>query len=214
MESHKLKVSQSEPNDRTFEYWDKVSKGDIERTMNKICDGCNMESFKNKKDSIIFTLDIKFTKQDTVLDLACGIGRTCKWVAPSVKKYIGVDFIPKMIEEAKSYNKNYHNTSFVVNDGITLSGLDDNKIDVVYCELAFQHMLKPIQKSYIKEIFRVLKPNGSFYGQLPKLSFYKDDSFSLNNDEVTKLLKDFDVTWLSVDDERYKAYYIFKARKP
>jgi len=212
MEYHKLKIYNKNPTDRTYEYWKNAAKGNLEKVMNKICDGYNKNDFNLNKDSIIFTLDIKFTREDVVLDLGCGIGRTCKWVAPKVAEYIGIDFIPEMIDKAKIYNKDFENAKFFVNDGKTF-GSWDIPIDIVYCELAFQHMLKPVQKSYVKEIYRVLKPNGRFYGQLPKLSYYKDSTYSLSDEESKELLKDFKVTWIQTYTKFSYSYYYFKAVK-
>ncbi|MDE1868106.1 MAG: methyltransferase domain-containing protein, partial [Thaumarchaeota archaeon] len=97
------------PTDRTKEYWAEAAKGPLEKTIEKICDGFDRETFATKKDSILFFLDIPLLPEFVVLDLACGIGRTCKWVSPKVKQYVGVDFIPDMIEKAKEYNKQYPN---------------------------------------------------------------------------------------------------------
>lgn len=212
MEYHKLKIYNKNPTDRTYEYWKNAAKGNLEKVMNKICDGYNKNDFNLNKDSIIFTLDIKFTREDVVLDLGCGIGRTCKWVAPKVAEYIGIDFIPEMIDKAKIYNKDFENAKFFVNDGKTF-GSWDGHIDIVYCELAFQHMLKAVQESYVKEIYRVLKPNGRFYGQLPKFSYYKDNTYSLSDEESKELLKDFKVTWIQTYGKLPYSYYYFKAVK-
>jgi len=137
------------------------------------------------------------------------MGRTCQWVTPLVKKYVGVDFIPEMIEKAKNHNHGIKNAEFYVNDGKTLKIFEDKLFDIVYCELAFQHMQKQIQNSYVPEIFRVLKNNGSFYGQIPKLDFYHDKSFALSKTELDNLFKDFIVT--SIEDS--SAYYIIEAKK-
>ena len=208
-----MKYFNKNPNDRTYEYWKKAAEGDFAKVMKKICDGYSQNEFNLKKDSIIFTLDIKFTKEDVVLDLGCGIGRTCKWVAPYVKKYIGIDFIPEMIKKARIHNKEFQNAEFIVNDGRRFGNIWGNSVNIVYCELAFQHMLKPVQKAYVKEINRILKPNGKLYGQLPQLSYYKDDTYSLTLEEAKELLKDFNVTWIQTYSEYTYPYYYFKAVK-
>jgi len=207
-----MKLNNKNTTDRTYEYWKEAANGNLNKVMNKICDNYNKDDFNLNKDSIIFNLNIKFKKEDIVLDLACGIGRTCKWVAPKVARYIGIDFIPAMIDKARIFNKDYQNAEFFVNDGKTLSSWDI-PIDIVYCELAFQHMLKPVQQSYVKEIYRVLKQNGRFYGQLPRLSYYKDETYSLSEEEAKELLKDFNVTWIQIHNKYPYPYYYFKAMK-
>jgi len=206
-------LRKKEPSDRTKKYWDIAGNEQLEKTMEKICFNFDKDTFENEKDSIVFELNIPFSKESIVLDLACGIGRTCKWVSPKVKEYFGVDFIPGMIKKAKIYNKKFDNAKFFMNDGKTLKIFEDETFDLAYCELAFLHMLKPIQSSYIREIFRVLKKNGLFYCQLPKITFYKDDSYALTDDEVETLLKDFEVTQIKTKERTNSLFYSIKAKK-
>lgn len=44
----------------------------------------------------------RYYKGGKVLDVACGIGRTCKWFKP--ENYLGIDFVPGFIEVAKEKN--------------------------------------------------------------------------------------------------------------
>ena len=81
--------------------------------------------------------------------------------------------------------------------------------DLAYSELAFQHMLKPIQESYVKEIFRVLKKEGSFYVQIPRLEYYNDKTYSRTRKETDELFQEFSVTYEDTSD----AYYYIKAKK-
>jgi len=79
--------------DHTHEYWDNVAKKDLPHIMDRITTNYTPKDFAESKDTIIFTLDIPFNKDQVVLDLACGLGRTCKWVAPKVDTYYGVDYV-------------------------------------------------------------------------------------------------------------------------
>jgi ubiquinone/menaquinone biosynthesis C-methylase UbiE len=191
------------------EYWENAAKGNVKKTMNKICDGFDPEDFATKTDSITLVKEFQIGKDSEVLDLACGMGRTCRWIAPRVKSYIGVDFIEEMIEKAKSYNSEYHNAQFFVNDGKTLSIFPNEKFDVAYCELAFQHMPKEIQQSYVNELFRVLKKNGKFFANIPRIEFYKDPVFASSREEVDRMFSKFDCTHLQESD----AYYFIMAKK-
>ena len=197
------------PTDRSKKYWEKAAKQDIEKTMWHICDGYDKKTFDTKPTGFVNILKKIDLENKIVMDLACGIGRTCKWISPHVKEYVGVDFIPEMIEKAKSYNSSFENAKFYVNDGKTLENFKDNSHDVIFCELAFQHMLKHIQKSYIKEVFRVLKNNGIFYAQIPRIEFYNDDTYARTKEEVNELFRDFLIIKLNVSD----AYYTIIAEK-
>ena len=182
---------------------------DVESVMEAICDQFDKETFETKKETLIFSQNIKLDKKMKVLDLACGIGRTCKWVALYVDEYVAVDFIPEMIKKAKEYNREFKNARFVVNDGKTLNILNVDYFDLTYSELAFQHMLKPIQESYVNEIFRVLKKDGLFYVQIPRLEYYNDKTYSRTKKETDELFQKFSVTYEDTSD----AYYYIKAKK-
>jgi len=197
--------------DRDKEYWDVASKKSLDQVMDNICDGFDEKKFSNNKESIIFEAKINFKLDDTVLDLACGIGRTAKWVAPLVKEYYGVDYIQGMVSKATEYNIDVPNTKFKVTDGKTLDFPND-MFDIVYCELAYQHMRKEVQSSYTSEVHRVLKPGGRFYVQIPKFEFYKDTTYS--HYDIKGLFDIFSShRLLEVEDKRYIAYFAVEATK-
>lgn len=89
----------NKPSDRTREFWEKAA---VTNPYSAICDGLNEERFKREKESIVFQTKVELTKDAVILDLACGIGRVAKFIAPYVKKYVGVDFSKNMIEKAKA----------------------------------------------------------------------------------------------------------------
>ena len=192
------------------EYWENAAKGDVKKTMNRICDGFDPEDFSTKRDSTTLVKEFQIGKDSEVLDLACGMGRTCRWIAPQVKSYTGVDFIPEMIEKAREYNSGYSNAQFFVNDGKTLNIFPSEKFDTIYCELAFQHMTKDVQQSYVDDILRVLKKDGKFFVQIPKIEYYKDPIFASSKEETDKMFKKFDFAYLQESD----AYYLIMAKKP
>ena len=70
-------------------------------------------------------------------------------------------------------------------------------------------MHKPIQESYVNDINRVLKKNGLFYVQLPRIEYYKDPSYARTKEEVDELFKDFKVAYTDISP----AYYYIKATK-
>ncbi|MDH3312665.1 MAG: class I SAM-dependent methyltransferase [Nitrosopumilus sp.] len=105
------------PTDRTEKYWKKAASKDVESVMESICDQFDKKIFDTKKEALIFSQNIKLDKSMKILNLACGMGRICKWVAPYVDKYVGADFIPEMIKKAKEYNNEFKNAKFIVNDG-------------------------------------------------------------------------------------------------
>ena len=190
--------------DRTKRYWEIASKADIETTMELICDGFDREKFEDTPPHI-FNNYIKNgdLKNKRFLDLACGIGRSCKWVAPTVKEYVGVDFASGMIKKARQYNSSFKNTNFYVNDGKSLEIFKDESFDVVLCELAMLHIDKPVQRLYANEVFRVLKNGGSFFVQIPRIEFYRNDNYALTKEATRKLFERFSLNFLETTDADY-----------
>ncbi len=204
-------VGKSPPHtsDRVIEYWsDVANNNDIEKIMRGICDELDKNAFEGKPMGLVEILNDYDLRSKKVMDLACGLGRTCKFVAPKVREYVGVDFVSEMIEKAKNYNALFKNAKFYVNDGKTLVNFQDDSFDLVYCELAIQHMDKPVQESYVNEVFRILKPDGIFLVQIPKMEFYNDENYARTEQETRKLLSQY-----TIELENGDAYYIVNARK-
>ena len=164
------------------EYWDGKALHD---PYNAILYGFDEKEFWNEE------VEIEGLNKNTIfLDLGCGIGRVTKKVAPLVKEYYGVDFSPEMIKKAKEIFKDYKNVYFQVNNGIDLRIFEDNKFDVVYVHLVFQHMQKEITFNYIREVHRVLKKGGIFFaGNIPKIEKYVGGLSEKELDEAMKPFK-------------------------
>lgn len=165
--------------DTTVKYWNKVNNP--YDAISIICDNWDSSMFDDELIPFnIFPIPNLLDKDKIILDVACGIGRRAKFISSSVKQYIGVDFSDNMIALARERYKDRHNVSFFHNDGKTLDMITDNTIDIAICELAFQHMKKKTIKSYINEVYRVLKPGGVFISQVPKFDYYKNKNYSFS----------------------------------
>lgn len=183
----------------TQEYWIEKAGGSIETAVNAICDGYGPDKFAEQSSSRL-PIDDELRKDMVVMDLCCGMGRTCRHVAPLVKEYHGVDFVEGMLSKAREYNRGVPNATFHANDGRTLGGFADGTFDLVYCELAYQHMSKKVQKAYTAEVLRILKSGGLFFVQLPRAEFYADDDYALSGDDIRRLLSGFASAGGSVDE--------------
>lgn len=194
------------PSDRTPEYWEKAA---ITNPYSAICDGWSEEKFNAERESIIFYGTVELTKHMIVLDLACGIGRVAKFIAPIVKKYVGVDFSRNMIKKAIERYQGYQNVEFHVNDGRTLKEFDDNIFDLAFCELGFQHMEKDVTRSYVSEVYRVLKRNGAFLAQIPRFDYYHD-VYAFTKEETDTLFARFShIEYFKI----LPAYFLVKTTK-
>jgi ubiquinone/menaquinone biosynthesis C-methylase UbiE len=191
----------------THKYWEKVAE---ENPYAAICTGWEEAKFDSESDNPIIGSEF-LDKEKVLLDVACGIGRMAKFIAPRVKEYVGIDFSKGMIEKAKERYKDYSNVTFHHNDGKSLVELRDSRFDLAVCYLAFQHMTKAITKSYIDEVHRVLKPGGIFVTDIPRLDYYKDDKYAFADNEVSPLFANY--SGHKYRPETGHAYFIIQAVK-
>ncbi|SDN75581.1 class I SAM-dependent methyltransferase [Bacillus sp. OK048] len=99
--------------------------------------------------------------QEHLLDIATGGGHTANAFAPLVKKVTAVDLTVEMLAAAENFIKeNGHlNVNFVQGDAEKLP-FEDKSFEIVTCRIAPHHF--PNVDLFIKEVQRVLKPQGQF----------------------------------------------------
>jgi len=176
------------------EYWDEAAMTD---PYSAILSKFNEKKFWDMKVKIN-----RLNKDTILLDLGCGIGRVAKCVSLFVKEYHGVDFSPKMINKAKKIFEDNKNVFFYTNNGIDLRGFEDDKFDMVYVELVFQHMQKEITFNYFREVYRVLKKGGVFLANnIPRIERYIG---GLTKKELEDAIKPFKILNKKEDEFYYK----------
>ena len=99
----------------------------------------------------------EITKEDDVLECACGTGMLTKVVAPKSKSIIATDFSSKMLKKAKKKCKKFNNVEFM-NSNIMKLDFDDNSFDIVIAANVIHLLDDPINA--INELDRVCKGNG------------------------------------------------------
>jgi ubiquinone/menaquinone biosynthesis C-methylase UbiE len=97
--------------------------------------------------------------QAFVIDVACGPGTFTRPFARRVRRAVGVDLTPAMIEKARAEaaRAGIANIEFVCGDVYALP-FEDGVADVTSCGYAFHHMLEPGRA--LAEMARVLRPGG------------------------------------------------------
>ncbi len=95
----------------------------------------------------------------TVLDLGCGTGTVMRAILQSFpeKRVYGIDISENMLQKAKE--KLQDKASLTLGDSEHLPYANE-MFDVVYCNDSFHHY--PAPEKVIAEVYRVLKPTGSF----------------------------------------------------
>lgn len=115
-----------------------------------------LQDYMNKWDGQVFIDELNLTCEKTVLEIGVGTGRLALRVAPLCKSFVGIDFSPKTVERAITNLSANENVSIICADFMKYK-FEDN-FDIIYSSLTFMHIKE--KQSAIKEIFRILKPNG------------------------------------------------------
>jgi len=92
---------------------------------------------------------------ERVLDIGCGNGRLSQLI--SAENYIGIDISDKLIEIAK---KKYPDKRFVLSEPLKFP-FENQSFDIAICLAVLHHIpSKQSRAEFLKEIKRILKPNG------------------------------------------------------
>lgn len=102
------------------------------------------------------------------VEIGCGAGRMTPELATRFRDVLAVDVSPAMIERAGA-RVDASNVHFLVTDRL-LGGVPDESADVVVCFGVLQHLpTRRRLREMLREIARVLVPQGEAYVQLPVL---------------------------------------------
>ena len=120
------------------------------------------EEFSRSRDKLweeLRFLDGYVGESERVLDLGCGNGRLYELFRKKNIDYYGIDISERLIEIAK---KRYPQAKFWAADALNLPFFD-NFFDKVISIAAFHHVpSKQSRLKFLKEVKRVLKPDGTF----------------------------------------------------
>lgn len=103
----------------------------------------------------------KFYNNDVILDLCCGTGAMALLLAEMIRgdvKIFGVDLSDGQLREAIKKNK-YKNVKFKKMNAMELN-FENNYFTKVVISLALHEMPRKVRYAVLKEVKRVLKPNG------------------------------------------------------
>jgi SAM-dependent methyltransferase len=98
---------------------------------------------------------------EIVLDFGCGSGRFSCWIAPKVKKVVGLEITPEMINLAEN-NREAKNAEFILYDGVHLPAFS-HPFDLLLSVWVLQHMGGDLLKKTVSELARYLKSGAKFY---------------------------------------------------
>jgi SAM-dependent methyltransferase len=125
---------------------------------------------KNIEDfvAVLRRSGIELTKDQTCLELGCGVGRLTAWLAPLFRQVIAADIsAPHLrIAEAAVAQRGAQNVSF--RRLAVLSDIDRiGPFDVFFSVIVLQHNPPPISAYLLKSILAQMNPGGAGYFQVP-----------------------------------------------
>jgi SAM-dependent methyltransferase len=97
-------------------------------------------------------------RRGRALDFGCGVGRLTQALAEYFKRADGVDVSPEMVDQARSHNRHPGRVEYHLNT--QRIPFRAGTFDLIYTMIVLQHMPRNLQRGYVKEFFRVLKPGG------------------------------------------------------
>jgi SAM-dependent methyltransferase len=98
---------------------------------------------------------------EVVLDFGCGSGRFSYWIAPKVKKVVGLEITPEMIELAEK-NRTVENVEFMVYDSVHFPVIP-YPFDLGLSVGVLQIMKGELLKQTLSSLTEYLKKDGRLY---------------------------------------------------
>lgn len=98
---------------------------------------------------------------EVVLDFGCGSGRFSYWIAPKVKKVVGLEITRGMIDLAEK-NRTADNAEFLVYDGLHFP-VFAYPFDLILSVGVLQMMKGELLKSTLSSLAQYLRKGGMFY---------------------------------------------------
>lgn len=107
--------------------------------------------------------------ESVVLDFGCGSGRVARYVAPRCAELWAVDVSPRMLELIGERLDDATNLRFARCQDVAIPDVPSASIDVVYSFLVLQHLEREDAFLVLRELRRVLRPDGVAILTFPNL---------------------------------------------
>ena len=98
---------------------------------------------------------------EIALDFGCGSGRLSYWLGPRVRKVVGLEITPEMIELAEK-NRTAENVEFMVYDGVHFPVIP-YLVDLILSVGVLQTMRRGLLKDTLSKVVQYLKKDGRLY---------------------------------------------------
>lgn len=148
----------------------------------------------------------QFVNAKVVLDAASGEGYGSYMLSKYAQKVIGVDLSQQAIDNAKKKYNDRDNLEYIQGSVADLSFIKTHSIDVVVSFETIEHVPEDVQKAFILEIKRVLKPDGLLIMSSPNKKEYSDRYDFHNEFHIHELYVDEFVDLLKKEFENIDLY--------
>jgi SAM-dependent methyltransferase len=101
------------------------------------------------------------------LDFGCGAGRLTQALAARFERVDGVDIAPSMVAAARRHNRHPERCHYHRNATPDLALFENEAFTFICSLLVLQHMEPRHSKAYLRELLRLLAPDGLLVFQLP-----------------------------------------------
>lgn len=109
-----------------------------------------------------------------LLEIAPGYGRFTAFLGDHCAELIGVDLSERCVEACRGRFADRPAMSFHVNDGVSLPMVEDRSMDLVFSFDSLVHCEEEVLRSYVREIARVLGPDGVAFLHHSNLAAFRD----------------------------------------
>jgi ubiquinone/menaquinone biosynthesis C-methylase UbiE len=171
----------SAPGDQYRHEWNSQARNDAMTAILSPPDGsANVESqFELAGQADAEWLRTLMKADAVVLDIGCGIGRIEKHLAPHCARICSVDVSDEMIAKARQWTAGRDNIEFHRSSSTDLSMFSDATFDFAFSYFVLQHTDHEDAFLTLREIARVLKPDGRALIQFPNFDspLYGGDAF-------------------------------------
>ncbi|HWA29271.1 MAG TPA: class I SAM-dependent methyltransferase [Lacunisphaera sp.] len=130
----------------------------------------------------------RYLPAGTILEIACGFGRWTHYLKDSCQKLIAVDLVEKCVEACKVRFADSNHISYFVNDGKSLDFVADGSVDFVFSFDSLVHVEPEVIKTYVSQLPRILRKNGTAFIHHSNLGSYPAYQWSARIPKLRGLL--------------------------
>lgn len=150
----------------------------------------------------------KLVAGKNILDAASGEGYGSNILAQYAKSVVGLDIDEGAVNRSSERYKEQRNLRYL-QGSIASIPLEDASLDVVVSFETIEHVSEDLQQSFLKEIKRVLKPDGFLIMSTPNKEVYSDKHNYHNCFHIKEFYKDEFVRFLNWEFKNVKLYNQF-----